>query len=160
MPEDPQYCDGSIRWLAVEDLEKLNRLVITSFTPDEKTGVLKPNELASAQAAPAAYRYYEQTNDVAILAAVLLQRIIQNHPFNSANKRTGLSAAIVFCRINGYSFSPAQDEALDVCQGIASHAYDLNEISNWIANNSQPSDSADLVSEIFFEFARGVFPSM
>lgn len=141
-----EYSDSGIRWLSCDDLVDLNKLVITSFTPGESVGVMKPALLGSSQAAPATYRYYEQCEDIATLAAVLFFSIAQNHIFNNGNKRTAFAAAIVFLRANGFKFSPPLDEALEVATGTTEGCYSRSQIAQWIADNSQPSDSADLVS--------------
>lgn len=82
-----------MRWLDVDDLIQLNRALIENYTPEEPIGVHDWGGLESAQRAPSFHRYYEQTEDVYILAAVLLCRIIGNHPFSNANKRTGFAGA-------------------------------------------------------------------
>lgn len=142
-----EYCDNQIRWLSVQDLEELNKLMILSFTPEEPIGVLKPNELSSSQARPANYRYFQQCVDIPTLAAVLFCSIMRNHSFLNANKRTAVAAAVVFSRINGIKFRPPLDEGLDVADDFVWGGYTELQIAQWIADNSTDSDSADLVSD-------------
>lgn len=142
-----EYCDDQVRWLSVADLEDLNKLMIVSYTPAEHVGVLKPNELSSSQTAPANYRYYKQCGDMPTLAAVLFCSIIQNHCFKNANKRTAMAAVVVFLRINGYRFTPDLEEGLIVAEDCARGLYTELQIAQWIADQCEESDSADLVSD-------------
>lgn len=50
-------------------------------------------------------RWYEQTNDMFVLASVLIESLIQNHPFANANKRTAMMAGAVFLLLNGYELT-------------------------------------------------------
>ncbi|WP_366635592.1 type II toxin-antitoxin system death-on-curing family toxin [Aquisalimonas sp.] len=81
-----------IRWLDCDDLVMINQVVIRQYTPQETTGVMDQGSLESAQQAPAITRHYEQTEDMFLLAAILISRIIQNHPFHNGNKRTAYAA--------------------------------------------------------------------
>lgn len=110
-------------------------------------GVLHENLLGQSQEAAPQYRYYQQCEDVATLAAVLFTSISKNHIFHNANKRTAFAAAIVFLRMNGYRFSPPLDEALEVARGVVENDYCRLEVAQWIADHTEASDSADLVSD-------------
>lgn len=50
--------------------------------------------------------------DIVALAGALLVGLGRNHPFVQGNKRTALTAAIVFLRFNGYAFVAPDGEPL------------------------------------------------
>jgi len=125
--------DEGIRWLSCEDLIGLNRKIIQETTPDELIRVHDMGALESAQCAPAQHRFYVQTEDVFILAAILLCRIVTNHPFQNANKRTAFSGARNFLWLNGYEFNPPLEETEELCVGVAQHDYDEEQVAYWIS---------------------------
>lgn len=137
------YCDGAVRYLSYDDLVNLNQACI-DVTPGEIAGVLKPNQLASSQARPSQIRYYEQTNDMARLAAALMCSLIQSHPFHNANKRTAFMAAVVFMRINGHALRISLDEGLAMAELIVMHERSERQVAQWLADNSRPFDSRSL----------------
>lgn len=138
-----EYCDGAVRYLSCDDLISLNQACI-KLTPGEPAGVLRPDQLASSQVRPAQVRYYEQTNDMARLAAALMCSLIQNHPFHNANKRTAFMAAVVFMRINGHALRIPLDEGLAMATLIVTHERNEGQVAQWLAENSTPFDSRSL----------------
>jgi death on curing protein len=71
---------------------------------------------------------------VVALATALLFGIARNHPFQQGNNRTGLTAAIVFLRLNGYVLTVPDsdlfaDAIIDVIEGKASE-HDFIEVLN------------------------------
>lgn len=73
-------------YLSSEDIVYINKALIESQTPGEPVAVLNANNLSSSQSRPSTVRYYEQTDDMFRLSAVLIESLIQNHPFANANK--------------------------------------------------------------------------
>lgn len=142
-----EYCDGEIRWVSPGDLIDINNLAISVFTPAEPKGFDKA-KLEGAQARPAQYRYYHRTNDMATLAAVLLDAVIKAHAFVNGNKRTAFMSTVMFMRMNGYEFMPPEREVLIVCEDCAKGLFEVGQIAHWIASHSAPSDSAELVSDL------------
>lgn len=64
-------------------------------------GIRNENLLHSALEAPKAAMFgQEMYPSVYQKAAVYLYHIIQNHPFNDANKRTGFAVTLVFLEVN------------------------------------------------------------
>lgn len=116
---------------------ELNRQVTVSITPNEPVGVRDRGVLESAQHAPAVHRHYAQTEDAFILAAILLCRIIANHPFLNANKRTAFASARNFLWLNGYEFDPPRDETIELCVGVATDDYDQEQVAYWISEHTQ-----------------------
>ncbi len=139
----PQNCEG-IRYLSTEDLIWLNRLLILLQTPDEPSGVLQPDLLASSQQRPSSYSYYEQTRDMFELAAVLIESLTQNHPFRNANKRTAFAAGSMFLLLNGYEVNGPGHEVVELMEGLAMHTYTVADVENWLAYWSHESSSQQL----------------
>jgi death-on-curing protein len=71
-------------------------------------------------------------------AGVYLFNIISNHIFTDGNKRTGLDACILFLDFNGYQFSETVSNEIltDFILSIASGKQSLEEVQNWLKNNS------------------------
>ncbi|EFK2016098.1 type II toxin-antitoxin system death-on-curing family toxin, partial [Escherichia coli] len=108
-----------VHYLTVDDLVEINHSLIELQTPDEPVGVLSPDNLSSSQARPSMVRWYEQTNDMFVLASVLIESLIQNHPFANANKRTAMMAGYVFLLLNGYELTAPGDEIVEMAEGLA-----------------------------------------
>jgi death on curing protein len=64
--------------------------------------ILSQALLESAWAKPINLWNYEGEYDMVALAASLLFGIARNHAFAQGNKRTGLTSAVMFLRLNGY----------------------------------------------------------
>lgn len=143
-----QQCQG-MRYVSLDDLRAINDHILDLTTPEELKGVLKPNELETAQRAPSATRFYENTEDMALLAAILLERLIRNHPFRSGNKRTAFVATRVFLRLNGYVLAPPMGEVVDLCQDIAEGLHKKEGIAWWIAQYTQEADPSMLFQRDF-----------
>ena len=71
--------------------------------PGQLAGILSPDGIEGAIGRPFAGRY--RTIDQR--AAALVHGLIKDHPFVDGNKRTAMTAAIVFLRLNGVN--PARD---------------------------------------------------
>lgn len=133
-----------IRYLTPEALIWINKRLILAQTPREPIAVLKPNELSSSQQRPAQHRYYTGTQDMFCLAALLMQSLIQNHPFANANKRTAAAAGYMFLLLNGYELTAPGDEFVTIMVGVANHEYDEEDLENWLAYWSRPFDAGQL----------------
>lgn len=135
--------DG-IRYLAVEDLIRLNKTLIQLQTPAEPAGVLHISLLESSQQAPALFSYYEQTRDVFVLASRLIESIAQNHAFHNANKRTAFAAGAMFLLLNGYELTGPGHEAVTLTHGLVVGEYTREDVENWLCFWSRPFDAARL----------------
>ena len=127
-----------VHYLSVDDLTEINRLLIELQTPDEPVGVLSVDNLSSSQAR------YEQTNDMFVLASVLIESLIQNHPFANANKRTAMMAGYVFLLLNGYELTAPGDEIVEMAEGLACKTYTREDLENWLCYWSRAYDSREL----------------
>lgn len=70
-------------------------------------------------------------------AAALLDSLIRNHPFVDGNKRTGMAAAALFLRRNGYILKATNAELVRVALGVAQSQLDLEQIADWLKENTQ-----------------------
>ncbi|KXO81113.1 type II toxin-antitoxin system death-on-curing family toxin [Stutzerimonas stutzeri] len=130
-----------IRYLTVDALIHINEQLITLQTPGERIGVLKMGELSSSQQRPAQHRYYEQEDDMYVLAAVLMESLIRNHPFENANKRTAAMAGALFLLINGYELTAPEHELVEIMAGVANREYDVVELESWLSMWSRDFDT-------------------
>lgn len=140
LSEYGEICEG-IRYLTVEALESINCRLIKLQTPGEMVGVLKPNELASSQQRPCQIRFYEQTEDMYRLAAVLMESLVRNHPFANANKRTAATAGFLFLFMNGYELTAPGHELVTIMLGIANGDYTCEDLENWLAHWGRAFDT-------------------
>ena len=69
--------------------------------------------------------------------AALIDSLIRNHPFVDGNKRTGMAAASLFLRRNGYLMETSNAELVRVALGVAQSQLDLDQITAWLKENSQ-----------------------
>lgn len=94
--------------LSVEIVREIHREVLAAFGGPE--GVRDQGLLESAVAAPRASIAGESPfADLVEVAAAYLFYLCRNHPFVDGNKRTAMTAAIVFLRLNG--IEPSSDGA-------------------------------------------------
>lgn len=143
---DEEVREGDIRYLSVPDLAELNQILIQHYTPEEPIGVLKPNELISAQQRPAQFRAYDHTNDIFVLAGALFEGLIRNHPFLNANKRTAFAACRAFLLINGYRLDPPMDLVVRVACDTAEYGYEPRELAAWISDHTHEINSENLLT--------------
>jgi death-on-curing protein len=64
--------------------------------------------------------------------AAFLDALIRNHPFVDANKRTGLSAAVLMLEQNGCSFAATRQEFEDFAVRVATEHLEIEEIASWL----------------------------
>lgn len=69
--------------------------------------------------------------------AALLQSLLKNHPFVEGNKRTALSSAAIFLKLNGYSLINRHKEEVEVAIKVDKQNLDVEEISNWLKSHSK-----------------------
>lgn len=133
-----------IRWLDVDDLIQINRFQIETFTPLEPIGVRDENGLCSAQNSPSVYKYYEQCNDLMMLAAVLGSRVAKAHAFLNANKRTAFHAVAAFLLLNGQELTAPEDDVVSTMVALVKNEISENEFADWLAYWSRPFDTSNL----------------
>ena len=70
-------------------------------------------------------------------AAALLQSLLKNHPFVDGNKRTALTSAGLFLRLNGYKLINAKKEEVEFAIKVDNEHLSIEEISKWLEKNSK-----------------------
>lgn len=138
---------GGIRYLSVPDLIQINRDQIMTITPAEQYGVRDYGLLESSQQAPAMYRSYEQTADMAILAAVLGHSIAKNHAFYNGNKRTAAAATVQFLLLNGAMLVAPPEDLAKFVEGLAKGTYTRENFSDWLFHWHKPFDASSLIDD-------------
>lgn len=109
--------------LAVPDVEEIHTAVIEAF--GGAAGVRDRSLLESAVAAPRATAFGKSPfGNLTEVAAAYLYYLCRNHPFVDGNKRVGMTAAIVFLRLNGIEPAPDSDEWHSLVLDIASSRID------------------------------------
>ena len=102
-------------------------------------GVLDLGMLLSAIGRPqSSFDDQELYADLFSKAAALMESLIRNHPFVDGNKRTGITAAGLFLRRNGYRLTAKNSDLLSITMKIAKSQSDLEELIIWFRENSQP----------------------
>lgn len=80
--------------------------------------------------------------DLFMKAAVLLDSLLNNHPFMDDNQRTGISSAALFLQANGWQLTAGNDELVEfTLQAAVSHP-DLAVLAEWFQQKSKPSPKA------------------
>jgi death-on-curing protein len=64
------------------------------------------------------------------MAAAYAFHLAQNQPFMDGNKRTGLAAALVFLRLNGYRVVDPADELYEAMIAVAERRLDKNGLAS------------------------------
>nr|WP_269558016.1 type II toxin-antitoxin system death-on-curing family toxin [Halomonas sp. 1513] len=125
------------------DIVTTNRRML-ELTPEEPFGIIDQGALESAQQRPCTHRYYEQTDDIFTLAAVLGEGLVQNHCFLNANKRTAAECVYVFLLLNGWELTAPGHEVVTIYEGVATHEYTAEELADWLAGWSREFDTSAL----------------
>lgn len=81
----------------------------------------------------------EQYSNIFEKAAVYMRNIIADHPFADGNKRTGITAAIMFLNINGKNFKAQKSELEDFAVRVATDHLDVETIANWLEQHCKQS---------------------
>jgi death-on-curing protein len=70
--------------------------------------------------------------NVVIKAAILLEALINYHPFIDGNKRTGVIVTDLFLSQNGYDWSYTDQEIVEFALSIAAKKIGIEQIKQWI----------------------------
>lgn len=99
-------------------------------------GVRDLGLLAAAVARPqATFDQQELYPDTFSKAAALLESLILNHPFVDGNKRTGIAAAALFLRRNGWRLETSNEALASFTLRVADGHVPLVEIAAWLGDN-------------------------
>jgi death-on-curing protein len=78
--------------------------------------------------------------DLFTKAAALMDSLVNNHPFVDGNKRTGITAAGLFLRINGWRLTASLEELQACTLGVAMGKMKISQLAAWLSNNSMKED--------------------
>ena len=70
-------------------------------------------------------------------AAALMDSLVRNHPFVDGNKRTAITAAALFLRLNGYRLDVENAEMVRFTLACAKSQVSLEEIADWFKRYSK-----------------------
>lgn len=100
-----------------------------------------PGKLDAALHRPRAHAHYE-TDDLAVLAIVLAQGVMQAHAFIDGNKRTAHLLMVSFLVANGYGLTLSQEEeAIDLPAlmiDLLEHEVTIAEFAAWLRDRLTP----------------------
>ncbi len=68
--------------------------------------------------------------------AALLQSLLKNHPFIDGNKRTALTSAGLFLKINGWRLKNTHNEEIEFAVKVDNYNLTLEQISKWLKDHS------------------------
>jgi death-on-curing protein len=103
-------------------------------------GVRDLGLLQSAIARPQAiFDGKELYPDIYHKSAALLESLVNNHPFVDGNKRTGITAAAMFLRINSYSLTASNQEVESFVLSVASGGQTYDSILEWLQTHCAAS---------------------
>lgn len=118
-------------FLTLDDVLELHEEMINTIGGAH--GVKDLNLLDSALAQPQmTFGGEDFYPTVAEKAAALAFSLIQNHPFNDGNKRTGHAAMVLFLDINGCDFVDDLDEQERVILAVAGSTMEREEFTEWV----------------------------
>lgn len=68
-------------------------------------------------------------------AGYLLFNLVNLHPFLDGNKRTAFEVTKTFLNLNGWDFSPTEEEAFSTLKSVSSGATNAQSTENWVGRN-------------------------
>ncbi len=102
-------------------------------------GIRDVGLLASAVARPqATFEGQALYPDLFEKAAAVLESLILNHPFVDGNKRTGMAAAALMLRQNGWQLRTSNEALVELAMRVAQGGVPLTEIAAWLRQHSVP----------------------
>ncbi|MFC1544184.1 type II toxin-antitoxin system death-on-curing family toxin [Gemmatimonadota bacterium] len=95
-------------------------------------GIRTEYVLESAPALPQTKFAYEDTPDLALLAAAYGFGIAQGHAFLDGNKRVAFMALYTFLGLNGFDVEAPEAEVVEVMLDVASGQMDEEGLADWV----------------------------
>jgi death-on-curing protein len=100
-------------------------------------GVRSIDRVRSALEAPKQHVFgEEQYPSIFEKAAVYIRNIIGDHPFVDANKRTGMTAGLMFLQKNKVNLQIRQGELEDFAVKVATDVLPVDTIAQWLKEHS------------------------
>jgi len=106
-------------------------------------GVRDLNLLLSALGRPgASYDNRDLYPNIYTKAAALMDSLIRNHPFLDGKERTGIAAAAMFLRMNGYQMNATNTELEKFALEVAQSKYHIEDMTVWFQMHTQSMDNS------------------
>jgi death-on-curing protein len=70
-------------------------------------------------------------------AAALCHGLVREHPFDDANHRTGVAAAVLFLERNGRRFTARPAEVAAFARRVAGEHHRIDEMATWFRTNTE-----------------------
>ncbi|HET9553399.1 MAG TPA: type II toxin-antitoxin system death-on-curing family toxin [Anaeromyxobacteraceae bacterium] len=128
--KDPEF-------LEIEEVLELHARQIQAF--GGSLGLRDRGMLESALAMPRVTFGGDYVHsDLFAMAAAYAFHVAENQPFVDGNKRTGLGAALVFLRLNGYRVVDPAESLYDAMIAIAEHRMDKAGLAEILRTLARP----------------------
>jgi len=125
-----------MKYLAAEQVIFIHSVLISET--GGMHGIRDLGLLESAIARPqATFEGQELYSDLFLKCAALLDSLVNNHPFVDGNKRTGITAAGIFLKINQWRLDTENQTLEDFTIEVASKHLPLEAIANWLRHHSR-----------------------
>ena len=106
-------------------------------------GVRDLNMLLSALGRPgASYDTRDLYSDIYTKAAALMDSLIHNDPFLDGKERTGIAAAAIFLRMNGYQLSGTNTDLEEFALEVAQSKHHIEDMAGWFQMHTQSMDNS------------------
>lgn len=121
----------------------LSRLVVDAIHTDQLrehgglSGLRDENALESALARPQQAWHYDETPDLASLAARYAFGLVKNHPYADGNKRIGFLAMVTFLGLNGFDFDASDADVVTIIVALADGRVTELELADWVRSHSK-----------------------
>ena len=116
----------------------LSRLVVDAIHADQlrqhggHPGVRDDNLVESTLARPRQKWNYDESADVAALAAAYAFGFVRNHPYKDGNKRIGFLALVTFLGINHYDLETTDEDVVTTMLALADGSLTETRLANWV----------------------------
>lgn len=123
------------KYLSIEQVLAIHDQMIKRF--GGSFGIRDLGLIDSAVARPqASFGGYDLYPDIFEKATALLQSLLKNHPFVDGNKRTALTSAGLFLKMNGWELKNVHNEEVEFAIKVDNNNLTLEQISKWLKEHS------------------------
>ena len=119
----------------------LSRLVVDAIHADQLRqhgglpGVRDDTVLESALARPRQKWNYDESSDVAMLAAAYAFGFVRNHPYKDGNKRIGFLALVTFLGINDHDLETTDEDVVTTMLALADGSVTEARLASWVRDH-------------------------
>lgn len=119
-----------IKHLSKEQVLGIYYEIIEKF--GKAKGVIEMGNLEYAVLRCESFRAKNEQEEVIWKAAILLERIVNWHPFIDGNKRTAWQTAKTFLELNGYSIDAEEEETVLFLLELAEKRKGIHFVKSWL----------------------------